>query len=131
LAIAVVSAARVVARPSLGPAILATLLGIANSAFDLARALGSPTVSQEDEPSLLLWGEQHGRALGINADSWARSSLWVVPASCSRKIPMICSSLNRLPFIVRLLSVTDSTPFGGIFGARVSALVALALKPVI
>src|SRR5262249_27775330 len=30
--------------------------------------------------------------------------------SCSRKIPIICSSLNRLPFIVRLLSVTDSTP---------------------
>src|SRR5262249_31730509 len=39
------------------------------------------------------------------------TSAVVAPASCSRRIPMICSSLNRLPFIVRLLSVTDSTPF--------------------
>src|SRR5690242_14833763 len=31
------------------------------------------------------------------------TSAVAAPASCSRKIPMICSSLNRLRFIVRLL----------------------------
>ena len=32
------------------------------------------------------------------------TSAVAVPASCSRKMPMICSSLNRLRFIMRLLS---------------------------
>jgi hypothetical protein len=29
--------------------------------------------------------------------------------TCSRRIAMICSALNRLPFIVRPLLATDST----------------------
>lgn len=32
------------------------------------------------------------------------SSAVGLPASCSRRMPIICSSLNRLRFIVRLLS---------------------------
>src|SRR5205085_4460987 len=37
---------------------------------------------------------------------WRRHTSSVfAPASCSRNSPMICSSLNRLPFIARLLAV--------------------------
>jgi hypothetical protein len=48
---------------------------------------------------------------------WQTSSVFA-PASCSRSTPMICSSLNRLPFIVRLLFSRRTLPqncwaFGG------------------
>ncbi|HLG85918.1 MAG TPA: hypothetical protein VKZ79_01845, partial [Alphaproteobacteria bacterium] len=45
-----------------------------------------------------------------------------IPASCSRRIPMICSSLNRLPLIVRP-SIRGRTLLksGGDPGAQVTA----------
>src|SRR5579872_1644200 len=42
------------------------------------------------------------------------------PFSCSRKIPMICSSLNRLCFIRNVLPTLRTLPkSGGAFGAQV------------
>ena len=44
------------------------------------------------------------------------------PASCSRRIVMICSSLNLEPFIVRTLPRCRALPiFGGGFGAQVTS----------
>jgi hypothetical protein len=42
------------------------------------------------------------------------------PASCSRKIPMICSSVNRLGFMSIPFPVTDSTHFWRILQASQS-----------
>src|SRR6187200_3446465 len=44
-----------------------------------------------------------------------------LPTSCSRRIAMICSSLNRLRFIVRLLPGLRTLPkSGGVLGAQVT-----------
>ena len=52
------------------------------------------------------------------------------PASCSRKIPMICSSLNRLRFIVRLLSGDGLYPNLEEFsGLRSTGLAIFSLEP--
>src|SRR5580658_463014 len=51
---------------------------------------------------------------------WRRHTSSVfAPASCSRSTPMICSSLKRLPFIARLLSVDGLyLIFGGALGVQ-------------
>jgi len=49
-----------------------------------------------------------------------------IPASCSRRTPMICSSLNRLRFIVRLPLGSRTLPKpGGVFGAQVTPNVSM------
>jgi hypothetical protein len=52
-----------------------------------------------------------GTRRGLSAyDLRQQTSSVLVPASCSRSTPMICSSVNRLPFIVRPpFQATDST----------------------
>ena len=42
------------------------------------------------------------------------------PASCSRKIPMICSSVNQLGFMSIPSEVINSAHFGGSIGAQLS-----------
>src|SRR5215470_13076438 len=53
-----------------------------------------------------------------------------MPASCSLKMPMICSSLNRELFIIRLLR-GDGLYLNlvGIMGLRSHALIGLRLRP--
>lgn len=53
------------------------------------------------------------------------------PASCSRKIPMICSSVNRLGFMSIPSHVMDFTHFGRDRGAQVSDFTSSRSPPTI